>query len=346
PGDGRPHIPASERQFDLPVVPRRSAPPRAQLPQLLEERVDVLEVAVDGRESHIRHVVPTLQALHHHLPDRAALDLVLPEPAQLILDLVDHRLDLGLRDRTLHARQAQRSQQLAAVVRLRRAIPFEDDERPLLHVLVGREAAAAAQAFPTTAHRAPLTAGPRVDDAVFRLVAVWTTHRRSSYLPPGSGPARTSRPGARAGGGTGRDSASPQAPQGIRSHPRLVAPRIAALDTVEIFAGLRNVPPLLRDEARTVERLGRARRVREQLDDALQLPQGAVVVLVDQVRLADLELRVRRQFVRRVAVDDPLERHPRRRRRAFRELLHPERVELLRVASAFRRHGGPEPRRR
>src|SRR5690606_38976291 len=107
-------------------------------------------------------VVEALEPLHDQLTDQPAGHLVLAASAQFVLDLVDHRLDVGHGNRALDARQPDRPDQLAPVVRFDGPIPLDDLQRPLFDVLVRREATAAAQALAPPPHRPALPAGARI----------------------------------------------------------------------------------------------------------------------------------------------------------------------------------------
>src|SRR5690606_13534190 len=152
------------------------------LTQCLDELVDGLEVAIDGGEPYVVRVDRLLETLHDHLADLPGRDLVLGLPVQLVLDLVDHRLDLGGGDRTLGAGEAERTEQLAPVVRFRRAVALQHDDLSFLDVLVRREPPMAAKTLAPPTHRPAFPAGTRVDDAIFGFVAVGAAHLRELHV--------------------------------------------------------------------------------------------------------------------------------------------------------------------
>src|SRR6266481_7924316 len=85
-------------------------------------------------------------------------------------------LSSAARNRTLLAGLAQPPQDLVAIVRLARAVLLDHRERDLVDALVGGEAAAARQAFPsTTDHQAVLPLA-RVDHLVLDMRAEGTSH--------------------------------------------------------------------------------------------------------------------------------------------------------------------------
>src|SRR5690606_17238037 len=150
--------------------------------ELLVELGQILEVPVHGGEADVRDVVPGLQPFHHHLPQPEALDLHGVGAVQRVLDLLDQGVDVRSPHGPLGGGHLDAAEQLAAVVGLDLPPALHHLQRPLLHVLVGGEAAAAAEAFAAAAHRPPLAAGARVDDAVFHVMADGTAHegRRSN----------------------------------------------------------------------------------------------------------------------------------------------------------------------
>ena len=108
-----------------------------------------------------------LQPLHHHLAQRSgSRSRVASERSSCVLDLLHDRVDLrGATGRFAAATSMLRSS-------LRRSYGSTSPaalhhlQRPLLDVLVRREAAAALQALAPPAHRPPLAAAARVDDPV------------------------------------------------------------------------------------------------------------------------------------------------------------------------------------
>src|SRR5690606_5833351 len=140
------------------------------------ELLEVLEVPVDRGETDVRNVVERLQPVHDELTDLAARDLVAARARDCILDVVHEGLDLAAADRPLRARDPDRIDDLAPVVRLRGAVALRDLQAPLLDVLVGRKAAPAVDALATPSHGAPLLTRARVDDPVLQAVAVGAAH--------------------------------------------------------------------------------------------------------------------------------------------------------------------------
>src|SRR5262249_57863457 len=86
-----------------------------QVLQLVEELVDVLELAVDGGEANVGDLVELAEALHDDRPDPGGRDLALLRIVQHRLDLVDDAVELDRGHRPLLARLGEPHAQLVAV---------------------------------------------------------------------------------------------------------------------------------------------------------------------------------------------------------------------------------------
>ena len=154
-----------------------------ELLDLLAERVDVLEAAIDGGEAHVGDLVELVQLLHDELADHARGDLALAERAQPVADALDRGLDRLAADRPLLERLQHARAQLALVEGLARAVVLDHLRHDELRGLEGREALAAGQALAAAADLLPLAREARVDDLGVVVVAERAVHG------PGSGAA-------------------------------------------------------------------------------------------------------------------------------------------------------------
>ena len=71
--------------------------------ELIQEGVDILELAIDGRKADVGDIVELFESLHHDLTDHLCGNLLLLLGKDLRLDRVDEILDLLGRDRSLVA---------------------------------------------------------------------------------------------------------------------------------------------------------------------------------------------------------------------------------------------------
>ena len=84
----------------------------------MHEAVDVLELAIDRRETDVGHLVERLEALHDQLTDLAGADLTFEGVLHDLLDLADGLFQIRHADRTLLAGAHHAAQDLVAIERL------------------------------------------------------------------------------------------------------------------------------------------------------------------------------------------------------------------------------------
>src|SRR5690554_4943241 len=96
----------------------RTAAARARLDLADEvgEGVDVGEVAIHRRETHVGDLVEIAQFVHHQLAQLGAGDFALAQRQQACLDALDRRLDGLERDRALAQREPEAAGELVMVV--------------------------------------------------------------------------------------------------------------------------------------------------------------------------------------------------------------------------------------
>ena len=129
-----------------------------ELVQFFHEGVDILELAVDGREAYIRDLVHVLELIHGQLADGHRGDLSVEGALELCLDGIDHLLDLLNGNRALLARTQDTGSQLGAVKDLAGFIALDDNDRNGLDHLMGGKTLAAFQTFTTAADALALAA--------------------------------------------------------------------------------------------------------------------------------------------------------------------------------------------
>ena len=155
------------------------------LPELLDEVVDVLELAVDRGKADVRHLVELPQLVHHEPADFRGRDLALGPVLQRRLDAVSHRLDRGEAHRTLLAGLEQPRHQLLPLEALAAAVLLHHHVRDLIDPLVAGEPPAAVEALAAAADDLALLALARVDDLIAEMSAERALHRGAS---PSLGP--------------------------------------------------------------------------------------------------------------------------------------------------------------
>src|SRR5947208_15182309 len=81
----------------------------------LHEVADILELAVNGGEANIGHLIQSLEVIHHGLPQHRCRNLAPVAGVGLRLDTADNGIDLLLTYRALVACALQPATQLLAV---------------------------------------------------------------------------------------------------------------------------------------------------------------------------------------------------------------------------------------
>src|SRR5947207_2701342 len=119
----------------------------------------------------------------------------------------------------------------------------------------------------------------------------------------------------------------------VSGEARLVGLGIARGDSLVIVACFLRVAAIFGDDTGAIQRSGCLSRAWEQLDNALEFSQGAVVVLFHCISLGDAELRIGRAVVVRKIVQQLLERFARCACRTALQLFASERVKLFGAAT-------------
>jgi hypothetical protein len=130
------------------------------------ELVRVLEVPVDGRESHVSDTIEWFETIHDFFADQHTRDLESGTRRELIFNAIHEFFDIGRRHGTLRARYFDASFQLRTVEVLDISAPFQDLEVLGLDILIGREPCSAGGALPPTPHSAPGSARSGIHDPV------------------------------------------------------------------------------------------------------------------------------------------------------------------------------------
>ena len=151
-----------------------------ELAQLGDERVDILELAVDRSETDIGHIVDLLETFHDQLADLSRTDLPLHLVLEYLLDLTDHIFQGGVGDRALFAGADQTGHDLVAVKTLTAAVLFDYHKRQTLHSLVSSKTLFTGQAFPAAADACTLLSRAGINDFAFRVGTERTSHVRST----------------------------------------------------------------------------------------------------------------------------------------------------------------------
>ncbi len=117
---------------------------------LVHELLDILEVPVYRCESDVRDRVDRVQDVEYHLPENRRRDLmaVFGRPDRALLNLVDHLLDLQLRDRTLSKRLLNPFLEFCSIERFSSAAgSFDHHELFFLNPFVRRVPVSTREAF-------------------------------------------------------------------------------------------------------------------------------------------------------------------------------------------------------
>ncbi len=146
------------------------------------ELVDVLEAPVHAREADVGDLVELLEFAHHQFADAAGQHLALPEVEQLFLDALDGAVDLRGAHRPLAQRDAERADELAAVVFDAPAVLLHHVGEADFRALIGREALVAGPALPAPPHEVPVLGHARFDDLRLGVAAERALHCRGGGL--------------------------------------------------------------------------------------------------------------------------------------------------------------------
>ena len=118
-----------------------------QLVQLVQKRVDVLELPVNRCETDVGHLVDVLEPLHHHLADAGGGNLGLQRILKLHLDGGHHRIHLAAGHKPLVAGADDAVEHLVAVEALAGFVLLHHRDRNRLDGLVGGEPLLTVQTF-------------------------------------------------------------------------------------------------------------------------------------------------------------------------------------------------------
>src|SRR5579862_2273659 len=146
--------------------------------QLAHELVDVLELAVHRRESHVRHVIDPFQLPHDEIADLGRFYFPVVVLVQLDFDPVDDVLDRLQRHGPLLARRQQPALDLLPVENVAPPVLLDDVEGDLLDLLIRREPFFARQTFPAPPHGCAGVGRARIDDLVVIFLAERTAHEK------------------------------------------------------------------------------------------------------------------------------------------------------------------------
>src|SRR5579864_4236218 len=148
----------------------------AQPLDLVVESLDVLELAVDGGEADIGHLIEVPQLFHHQLADRARAHFAISEAAHGVDDAAHGFIELLTRHRAFLQRLLHPRAQLRLIEGLARGIALDDHGHEELGGLEGREALAAFQALTPPPDLPSLAGEPRVVDLGLFVAAERTVH--------------------------------------------------------------------------------------------------------------------------------------------------------------------------
>ena len=122
-----------------------------ELVELVHKGVDILELTVNGSETHIAYLVDILELVHRKLADLLSGNLTVKARLNLALDFVYDILNLLERNGTLFARPQKTVCQLVSVKALAALVALDDNYVNLLDCFVGCEPLSASEALPAAA---------------------------------------------------------------------------------------------------------------------------------------------------------------------------------------------------
>src|SRR5579871_2387303 len=155
--------------------------------ELAHEFLEVLglaEVAIDGREAHIGHLVEAGERVHHHFADDGGRNLALARAFQAPDDAVDDAVEAIGIDRTLAQGDPHRTHHLFTVEGFALTIGLDHRQFAQLHPLEGGEAGTAVRTLPAPADRGVVVRRPRVFHLGVFVAAEGTTHASASPEDP------------------------------------------------------------------------------------------------------------------------------------------------------------------
>src|SRR5216683_5341031 len=140
-----------------------------QILQLTHKFLDVLEVHVDGSESHVGDFVEFFQAVHNHFADFGGGELALGGLVHHAFDFVDDGFEFGRWHRPLFAGFQQALENFLALEAFAAAVLLDDHVGNFVDALIGGEAAAAFEAFAAAANGVAGAAFARINHLVVHV---------------------------------------------------------------------------------------------------------------------------------------------------------------------------------
>src|SRR3990172_6059087 len=142
----------------------------------LHELVRVLEVAIDGGESHVGHLVQALELRHHELTDLGGGELLVGAVVETLLQLVHDRLEPGHGNRALLAGFEDPAHQFLAVEPLAPAVLFHHSIVDAIYPFIAREPPPAFQTLAAAPYGLAFLSLSLIDDLVRQMAAKRTFH--------------------------------------------------------------------------------------------------------------------------------------------------------------------------
>jgi len=141
-----------------------------------KEVVDVVEIAVDACEPHVRDLVNRVQPTQHQFANVLARDFAVATEVKLRLDLLHKQLNSLGTHRPLPARSLDPATDLRPIKSLPALVTFDNPNVELFQPLIGREAAMARTTASPTANEESVLESARIDNAVIVDFAKRTSH--------------------------------------------------------------------------------------------------------------------------------------------------------------------------
>ena len=143
--------------------------------EFLLEFFHVFKFSVHGREANVGNFINPRECAHHILADGRAAHFPHGRPPRF-LERIEHVIDVFAAHRTLGASNPNAPLELAAAIRLPRAVSLDDDEGRKLLTFKGGESVVAGGALSPSSHGSAFFGKARIYHGGVLRFASWAVH--------------------------------------------------------------------------------------------------------------------------------------------------------------------------
>jgi hypothetical protein len=147
-----------------------------QVFELGHERGDILELKINRSEAHVSDLIQRFKPPHYRFADIARRKFSFERILDVFFDLIGDVFELAGRDGSFFSSAEQSGHYLISVERFARTVLFHDHEWDLIDPFIRCEPPAAAKTFAPPPDRISVLRLARVDDLIFDVAAIGTTH--------------------------------------------------------------------------------------------------------------------------------------------------------------------------